>query len=193
MLARAAAQLDLEAPEVAARVVLVEGPGESATELVGEARFAGVLCHGVVMYLEDPEPMIASLCRLADPTGVVSIVAKNAHALAMRPAYERDWSAVLAAFDADHQVNGLGLTTRGDTVEDLTDRLRRHGLELLAWYGVRLFSEGWGRTEPPTADDGDLFAAELEASRRDPYRQLSRLFHLLATPTTPRSFTPSKK
>jgi S-adenosylmethionine-dependent methyltransferase len=88
------------------------------------------------------------------------------------------------AFDADHQVNGLGLATRGDTVEDLTDRLRRHGLDLLAWYGVRLFSEGWGRTEPPTADDGDLFAAELEASRRDPYRQLSRLFHLLATPTT---------
>jgi len=184
MLARAAARLDLEPPGVAGRVTLVEGSGEAAPELVGEARFAGVLCHGVVMYLEDPEPIIASLCRLADPTGVVSIVAKNAHALAMRPAYERDWPAVLAAFDADHQVNGLGLATRGDTVEDLTDRLRRHGLELLAWYGVRLFSEGWGRTEPPTTADGGLLSAELEASRRDPYRQLSRLFHLLATRTS---------
>jgi S-adenosylmethionine-dependent methyltransferase len=180
MLAQAAARLDREPPEVSERVALVQASGEAASEVLGDARFAGVLCHGVVMYLEDPEPMLASLCRLARPEGVGSIVAKNAHALAMRPAYERDWPSVIAAFDTQHQVNGLGLTTRGDTVEGLTGLLRPHGFDLRAWYGVRLFTEGWGRTEPPTTDDAEVLAAELKASQRDPYRQLSRLFHMIA-------------
>jgi S-adenosylmethionine-dependent methyltransferase len=180
MLTQAAARLDHERSEVAERVRLVEGSGDAAPKLLGEARFAGVLCHGVFMYLEDPERMIVSLCGLAQPAGILSIVAKNAHALAMRPAYERDWPGVLSAFDAQHQRNGLGLSTRGDTVEGLTDLLRRHGAETRAWYGVRLFTEGWGRTEPPTSPQADVLAAELEASRRDPYRQLSRLFHLIA-------------
>jgi len=44
---------------------------------------------------------------------------------------------------------------------------------------VRLFTDAW--SEERAADDLDesMLAVELEASRRDPYRQLSRLFHLL--------------
>jgi hypothetical protein len=32
---------------------------------------------------------------------------------------------------------------------------------------------------PPTDPEDLVFEVELQASRRDPYRQLSRLFHLL--------------
>jgi S-adenosylmethionine-dependent methyltransferase len=180
MLAQAAARLKTEDPEVTARIRLVEAPGEAALELVGEALFSGVLCHGVLMYLDDPRPLVTTLCSLADTDGVVSIVTKSTDALAMRPAYERDWKATLEAFDADHQVNALGVLTRADTVEDLSAMLAEDGFEAVAWYGVRLFTESWGRSEPPTDPDADVLAAELEASRRDPYRQLSRLFHLLA-------------
>ena len=45
--------------------------------------------------------------------------------------------------------------------------------------GVPLFTDGW-TPDRPTSDPEDLvFEVELAASRRDPYRQLSRLFHLV--------------
>ncbi len=97
----------------------------------------------------------------------------------MRPAYDGDWKATLAAFDAERQVNGLGIDTRADTVDDLGDQLAALGVDPVAWYGVRLFTESWGRDRAPGDDEADVLAAELEASRRDPYRQLSRLFHLI--------------
>ncbi len=40
-------------------------------------------------------------------------------------------------------------------------------------------TEGWGRERPPGDPADDVLAVKLEASRRDPYRQLSRLFHLV--------------
>jgi S-adenosylmethionine-dependent methyltransferase len=98
----------------------------------------------------------------------------------VRPALSGDWAAALAAFDQDRQVNGLGADTRGDRVDGLAEALRARGVEPEAWYGVRLFTDGWV-PERPASDPEDLvLAAELEASRRDPYRRLSRLFHLVA-------------
>src|SRR3546814_1783711 len=93
------------------------------------ATFDPVLCHGVIMYLDDPGPLVASLCELAGAGGLVSIVAKNAEVMAMRHAHEGDWAATIAAFDSDRQVNGLGVDTRGDRIEDLTTMLASAGVE----------------------------------------------------------------
>jgi SAM-dependent methyltransferase len=168
--------------DLAARVRLVEAAGEAAPGVLGGERFGAVLCHGVFMYLDDPAPMVGALADLAAPAGLVSIVAKNRSVMAVRPALEGDWAAALAALrdGYDHrQINGLGVETRGDDVDGLGALLRARSVEPLAWYGVRLFSDGWVRGRP-AADPTDLvLAVELEASRRDPYRQMSRLFHLL--------------
>ena len=95
----------------------VEANGEVAPEVLDGQTFGAVLCHGVLMYLDDPEPMVDALCRLTAPSGVLSIVAKNVQVMAMRPAHEGDWAGALAAFDHDRQINGLGVDTRGDDVE----------------------------------------------------------------------------
>lgn len=179
MLERAAKRLVAEAPEVASRVKLVRSDGESAVSAVGGEHFDGVLCHGVLMYLDDPNELVAQLCELASPGGVVSIVAKNVNVMAMRPALAGDWAGALAAFDADRQVNGLGVDTRGDSISGLSDLLVEHGVDPIVWYGVRLFTDGWAPDRPTTDPDDLVLQVELEASRRDPYRQLSRLFHLL--------------
>lgn len=180
MLDRAAADLASEPDDVRGRVTLVHAEGVQAVELLGAARFAGVLSHGVISYLPDPGPMIDALCTLARPGGVVSILAKNAATMAVRPAWEGRWRDALAAFDHDQEVNALGLHTRGDTVEDLTTRLAACEVADVTWYGVRLFIEAWPPGREPVHDDvDDVLAVELEASRRDPYRRLSRLFHLL--------------
>jgi len=184
MLDKAAQRLERLPADARNRVALVRGDGERAVESVGGRRFAGVLCHGVLGYLEDPEPVVDQLCRCAADGGIVSIMAGNAKVLAVRPALERRWADALAAFDATTEVGVLGVPTRGDTVEHLSELMRRRGVEPLRWYGGWLFVD-WLEFSGAELDPGDAeqvaatAAVELEASRRDPYRQLSRVFHLV--------------
>ena len=166
------------------RVTLLQADGENAGAAVNGRRFAAVLCHGVLGYLERPEPLVSQLCQCAADGGVVSVMTGNARAAAVRPALERRWDDALAAFDARTEIGVLGVPGRADTVEELSDLLRGGGVEPLRWYGVWLFID-WLEFSGATLDPGDeqqvaaTAAVELEASRRDPYRQLSRVFHLL--------------
>jgi SAM-dependent methyltransferase len=184
MLDRARQRLQRLPAEVRRRVTLLRADGENADEAVGGRRFATVLCHGVLGYLDQPEPLVNQLCRCAAAGGVVSIMTGNAKAAAVRPALERRWNDALAAFDATSEVGVLGLPSRADTVEHLSELLRRRGVEPMDWYGVWLFVD-WLEFSGTELDPSDAeqvaatAAVELEASRRDPYRQLSRVFHLL--------------
>jgi len=164
---------------VADHVTLIAARGEDAPAAVDHATFDAVLSHGVLMYLDDPDPMLDALAALAADHAVVSIVAKNARALATRPALRGDWPAALAAFNATGDRNGLGIVTRADTIEDLGARLEHRGVDRVAWYGVRYFTDGWTPDRPAIDDEAGALAVELEASRRDPYRAASRLFHLV--------------
>ncbi len=173
MLARAETAVADEDETTRGRVELVEGRGEDVS-----GTWAAVLCHGVIMYVADPADLVRALCAAAAPGGIVSIVAKNRETLAVRPAAEGRWAEALAAFDAKREFNRMGLDTRGDTVDELSALLELHGVSTVAWYGVRLFTDN--TPDDAAADDEPAcFAVELEASRRDPYRRLSRLFHLI--------------
>jgi S-adenosylmethionine-dependent methyltransferase len=99
--------------------------------------------------------------------------------MAVRHALEGDWAAALASFDRGRQVNGLGVDTRGDSVDGLAALLTERSVRPIGWYGVRLFTDGWTPDRPATDDEDLVVRVELEASRRDPYRQLRRLFHLV--------------
>jgi SAM-dependent methyltransferase len=184
MLDKARERLGRLPVEVQDRVRLVEAAGEDAQRAVRGRHFTAVLCHGVLGYLEDPEPLLDQLCRCAAPGGLVSIMAGNADASAMRPALERRWHDALPAFDATEEIGVLGLPTRAHTVDELGELLRRRGVEPLRWYGVWHFVD-WldlAGTELDPTDSEEVAAAaavELEAGRRDPYRRLSRIFHLV--------------
>jgi SAM-dependent methyltransferase len=170
--------------EAQRRVTLVQADGANADEAVNGERFAAVLCHGVLGYLDDPEPVLTQLCRCAAAGGIVSIMTGNAKVSAVRPALERRWDDALASFDARTGIGVLGVQARADTVEELSEFLRSRGVEPLGWYGVWLFVD-WLEFSGVELDAGDAqqvaatAAVELEASRRDPYRQLSRVFHLV--------------
>jgi S-adenosylmethionine-dependent methyltransferase len=170
--------------EAQRRVTLVQADGQDAHEATGGQRFAAVLCHGVLGYLEEPGPLVSQLCRCADAGGLVSIMTGNAHTMAVRPALERRWADALASFGAGTEIGVLGVPSRADTVEELSQLMRGGGVEPLRWYGVWLFVD-WLEFSGAELDPGDsaqvaaTAAVELEASRRDPYRQLSRVFHLV--------------
>jgi S-adenosylmethionine-dependent methyltransferase len=184
MLEKAEQRLQRLTGEARERVTLQQADGENAGVAVSGQRFAAVLCHGVLGYLDRPEPLVEQLCRCAAAGGVVSIMAGNARAMAVRPALERRWEDALAAFDARSEIGVLGVPTRADTVEELSELLQSNGVEPLRWYGVWLFVD-WLEFSGAELDPGDakqvakIAAVELEASRRDPYRQLSRTFHLV--------------
>lgn len=119
--------------------------------------------------------------------GVVSVMALNARTLAVRPARDGRWADALAAFDATREVGVLGSDTRGDTVERLSALLQESEVDPETWYGVWLFTD-WLDVPPDSTDVAAVGAVEFEASGRDPYRQLSRLFHLIGRRTpAPRS------
>jgi S-adenosylmethionine-dependent methyltransferase len=184
MLEKARQRLQRLPGDARRRVTLLQADGENADEAVKGRRFAAVLCHGVLGYLDQPEPVVNQLCRCAAPGGVVSIMAGNAKAAAVRPALEQRWDDALASFDARAEIGVLGVQTRADTVEELSELVRSRGVEPVRWYGVWLFVDwlAFSGTELDPSDSQQVAAAaavELEASRRDPYRQLSRVFHLV--------------
>lgn len=148
----------------------------AVTETVGLS-FAAVLCHGVLMYLPQPKPMLDALCRCVRSGGLISVMALNGKTLAVRPPLERHWADALAAFDASGERGVLGTHTRADTVEGLSQLMRQGQVDPVAWYGVWLFVD-WLDLPVEGTDVAAVAAVELQASLRDPYRQLSRVFHL---------------
>ena len=184
MLDKARQRLERLPEEVRRRVTLLSGDGEHADEAVRGRRFDAVLCHGVLGYLQRPEPLVEQLCRCTAEGGLVSIMTGNANATAVRPALERRWDDALAAFDARTGIGVLGLPGRADTAAELGELIRGYGVRPVRWYGVWLFVDwlefsGVELDPADTAQVAATAAVELEAGRRDPYRQLSRVFHLV--------------
>lgn len=184
MLRKARQALESEEPGVRDRVELIAGTGEQAPHILGAVAFDVVLCHGVLMYVAEPALLINALARIARPGGLVSVLAKNADALAMRPAFEGRFRDALAVFDADRDRGGLGVVTRGDTLAGLAAAFAASGVDLARWYGVRVFTDHLG-DRPPGPDLEDVIAAEWEAGRRDPYRAVARLLHLIGRRRSP--------
>lgn len=183
MLQKARQSLDEEDEAVLGRVDLINGAGEDAPRILGKEAFDAVLCHGVLIYLENPDPLIEALSSIARPGATISILTKNAEALAMRPALEDNYKEALALFDSDRETNRLGIETSTDTVPELSARLERYSIELERWYGVRVFTDHLD-DRPPGADLPDVLEAEWEAGWRDPYRRVARLIHLVGRKIT---------
>jgi S-adenosylmethionine-dependent methyltransferase len=178
MLDEARRRLASEDEDVRRRVRLVEGKGERGHEVLGGEKFDAVLCHGVLMYLEDAWPMIQGLSTLAPSGGIVSVLTKNASALAVRPALEGRYRDALSLLEADRDLGRLGVITRGDTVEGLSDAFAEAGLAVERWYGVRVFSDHLGDSVPGE-DLPEILELEWEAGKREPYRSVARLIHMV--------------
>ena len=181
MLDRARARLAEAKPEVAKRVELVLGYGEQAVELTGGG-FDVVCCHGILMYVTDPEPLLRNVVGLARPGGLISVLAKNAQAAAMRPAMEGRWSDALMVLRTGLDLGAHNVTSRSDTVEVVETLLAEAGAAPQVWYGLRVFCDHYGDA-PVGPDFEELCELEWLAGMRDPYRRVARLIHLLARRT----------
>ncbi|MCG8971294.1 bifunctional 2-polyprenyl-6-hydroxyphenol methylase/3-demethylubiquinol 3-O-methyltransferase UbiG [Streptomyces sp. CL12-4] len=160
------------------RMRIIEGDGRDTGVHFRPGSFDVVLCHGVLMYVEEPDPLLAGLARMLAQGGLLSLLVRNGDALAMRPGLGGDWAGALAAFDTTAYRNRLGLDVRADRLATLTAKLAGIGAPLHAWYGVRVFTDtaADGATAPD--DPETLLAVEERAGRTDPYRGVAALLHL---------------
>ncbi|MFF9620713.1 methyltransferase domain-containing protein [Streptomyces griseosporeus] len=190
MIAAARAALAGEPEGIRERMRIMEGDGRETGVHFLPGSFDIVLCHGVLMYIADPDPLLAGLARVLAPGGLLSLLVRNGDALAMRPALSGDWAGALAAFDTTAYLphsrtdsNGgtpirLGLDVRADRREALTATLAGIGAPLHAWYGVRVFTDTAADGAAVPDDVEALLAVEEKAGRTDPYRGVAALLHL---------------
>ncbi|CAL9544602.1 tRNA 5-carboxymethoxyuridine methyltransferase [Streptomyces sp. enrichment culture] len=183
------------------RMRIIEGDGRDTGVHFLPGSFDVVLCHGVLMYVEEPDPLVAGLARMLAHGGLLSLLVRNGDALAMRPGLDGDWAGALAAFDTTARLphprtdpDGEtpvrpGPGARADRLATLTATLAGIGAPLHTWYGVRVFTDAAAGTardlEAPDEDDTPvpddietLLAVEERAGRTDPYRGVAALLHL---------------
>lgn len=180
MLQRLRARLDALPRDVARQVTLHRAcledlrPGD-----VGPVD--AVACHGVLMYLPDSAAAIAALARLLPEGGLLSVLTKNSDALAVQAGLRGDWTTAHAVLTErrDRTLGNLGLTTRGDTLTDLRRAYDAAGVDLTAWFGVRVFSDHLDDEPLLPARYQELLDLEEVAARTSPYRELGRLLHLV--------------
>ncbi|MEU6355936.1 methyltransferase domain-containing protein [Streptomyces sp. NPDC047072] len=178
MIAAAREALAAEPEGIQERVRLVQSDGRDTGVHFLPGSFDVVLCHGVLMYVEEPDPLLAGLARMLAPGGLLSLLVRNGDALAMRPGLAGDWAGALAAFDSTCYRNRLGLDVRADRLSTLTATLAGIGAPLHAWYGVRVFTDLAADEADIPADVETLLACEEQAGRTDPYRGVAALLHL---------------
>lgn len=178
MIAAARQALAGEPEGIRERVRIVEGDGRDTGVHFLPGSFDLVLCHGVLMYVEEPDALLAGLARMLAPGGLLSLLVRNADALAMRPGLSGDWTGALNAFDTVSYRNRLGLEVRADRLTAVTAALAGIGAPLHSWYGVRVFTDTAADGAGLPADVETLLAAEERAGRTDPYRAVAALLHL---------------
>ncbi|MFF1548813.1 methyltransferase domain-containing protein [Streptomyces sp. NPDC058291] len=178
MIAAAREALSGEPEGIRERMRIIEGDGRDTGVHFLPGSFDVVLCHGVLMYVEEPDALLAGLARMLAPGGLLSLLVRNADALAMRPGLSGDWTGALGAFDTVSYRNRLGLAVRADRLATLTGTLAGIGAPLQAWYGVRVFTDTAADAAQIPDDVEALLTAEERAGRTDPYRQVAALLHL---------------
>jgi S-adenosylmethionine-dependent methyltransferase len=174
--------LRAEPAAVRDRVRLMRDDALRAAALFEPASFDVVLCHGVLMYLPDPGPLLDAISGVIAPGGLLSVLVRNGDALAMRPGLAGDWPAARAAFAATAYVNRIGVQARADRLGDLTAGLAARHLTVRAWYGVRVFTD-LADDDAPVPGAGELeliLSCEERAGRTDPYRAVAALLHIVA-------------
>ncbi|MDQ0830483.1 SAM-dependent methyltransferase [Streptomyces achromogenes] len=178
MVAAAREALKGEPEGIRERMRIIEGDGRDTGVHFLPGSFDVVLCHGVLMYVEEPDALLAGLARMLAPGGLLSLLVRNADALAMRAGLAGDWAGALGSFDTVSYRNRLGLDVRADRLATLTDTLAGIGAPLQAWYGVRVFTDTAADDAEIPGDLERLLSAEERAGRTDPYRRVAALLHL---------------
>jgi SAM-dependent methyltransferase len=164
--------------EAGVTLTLVKDPLDRVTTLA-PPRFAAICCHAVLLYTTDPRSALAKLRSVAAPGAVLSLLEKNCDGLVWRPGLTGDYAEAIRVLDDPVASGNLGIPNRSRTINEWCEVLQDAGWALESWAGIRLFSDAAPDDLSPERFQA-LLDLEREAGKRDPYRSVARLFHVLA-------------
>lgn len=148
------------------------------------ATFDVVLCHNVVQYLPDPEPLLRTASDLLKPDGWLSLLAPNPASEALRHALQLlDFQGALDHLDCETHRNLLfDVEIRLSDLPTLLAFLGNAALTPVDYRGVRCVNDYIREDEVKFSAEGfeRLLALELAMGRRSPYRDIARLWQILA-------------
>jgi S-adenosylmethionine-dependent methyltransferase len=166
------------AQDAGVKIVTVRGEVERSASTL-EPVFDVALCHAVLMYTDDPRAGLTQLRSLVRQGGGLSLLEKNAEAIALRPGLEGNYRVAGRLVHERVSVGRLGIENRAHTIGEFDSMLAETGWEIVDWAGVRLFSDLAPERLSET-DFDDLLALEREAGVIESYRRVSRLVHIWA-------------
>jgi len=151
---------------------------------VAAGAFDVVLCHNVIQYLADPQPVLAACAAALRPAGCFSLLVPNPASEALRLALQQhDLPGALAALDSTTHRNILfGAEVRLHDLPALFAMLEAAGFDVVDYYGVRCVNDYMGDDARKFSTEGfeQLLALEQAMGRRSPYRDIARLWQILA-------------
>ncbi len=166
------------------RITAVQGDLAGVVDLLGPGAADLVLCHGVLGVLGDeagPAEALASIARVLDPRGALSLVVGQRHAAALHRAVAGQLAEARALVAGDPPQPGQ---ERRFTADELLDLLRAAGFEPDRVQAVRVFADLVPSSlldlEPGAVEE--LLALEREVAGRPEYLVLAGQVHVLAHP-----------
>ena len=137
-----------------------------------------ILCHAVLEWVEDQEAFIAALAGLLKPTGHLSLLFYNRHALRFKRLLYGEIERLFAPLERGH---GKSLTPSYPCEPtQIKLWLEDKGFEIQAESGIRCISDYIDRQKLHMLEKEMLFEAEKMLSTQSPYRELARYIHIRA-------------
>ncbi len=158
------------------------GGGIEKLAVFEDSAFDFILCHNVLEYIEDKEPVVAELMRILKPGGTLSVIKHNRAGRVFHSAvFRNDPKTALSLLeDGDSDGGCLGVQ-RLYSNEDMKAWSERHGGRIAHIFGLRAFfalgqdnkikfTDAWVR---------DMLILEQAAAEKPAYREAAFFNHLL--------------
>jgi len=142
-----------------------------------EGQFDLILCHAVVEWLADPEPLILQLKAFLLPTGILSFTYYNRHSLEYRNLIRGNFNLL----KKDKFVPDPGSLTPGNPIypEQVRKWVFEAGLQVRFQSGIRVFHDYVTTQRGGHGVPEDVIEMELRYSQQEPFLWLGRYIHLI--------------
>jgi hypothetical protein len=139
------------------------------------------MLHSVLMYVTNPERALDGLVRSVRRNGLVSVLVLNKSALAARSALKQEWLTAKELLTARRAVGPREIPVRSFELKDIELLLGYAGVKVVDWQGVKVFCDSADQSGRDVAEQemNDLIETEWLAGKRDPYRSIARLLHVV--------------
>ncbi len=183
MLSLARTALNLVEGSLPGTITVAKGDILAARAEFGVTYADAVLDHGVLMYQTSPQEHINELAAIAGQGGIVSLLTKGFDALAAKLTRDNEIGALEALRQTKQwRQNNLGHAVWAHKPEEVVAMLQSAGLNVLAWFGVRLETDSDFRKkhELPTEELNYLVERELAAGADESRKASGHMLHFIA-------------